>query len=60
MSEKTLGLVIVIVVLFIGNCALIAGWANGAQVDGYRTGYADAKANRAERYIPSQQKCELK
>ncbi len=60
MGEKALGLTVIVVVLFLGNCALIAAWANGAQVDGYRMGFADAKANRAEKYLPSPQKCELK
>lgn len=60
MSERTFGLIVVIVILFLGNCGLIALWANSAQVDGYRQGYADSKANRPEMYLPSPAKCELK
>lgn len=60
MNEKTLGLTVVVVALFLGNCGLIAAWSNGAQVDGYRQGYADAKANRPDFYKPSDRKCELK
>lgn len=60
MSDKLFGAIIVVALLFAGNMALIAAWSNSAQVDGYRLGYADAKAGRPDFYAPTPKKCELK